>query len=444
MKEFQIVLAGNPNCGKSTIFNQLTGARQHVGNYPGVTVEKKEGKCRIGGRTFKVVDLPGAYSMDAHSEDEEAARQYLLENRDSGMVLVNVVDACNLERSLFLTLQLRELNVPMVLVLNMCDLARQRGIEFRKGEISEWLRLPVLECVGFTGEGVREMTEKVVSVVSELENGMVPEDVPQWLKDLSLKGELPRTLPEGFASESASPAPKADAERSETENAALYYEAVSRILPQMISTAKAAGPVKTSFLDRLFLHRFLGLPLFFLMLYLIFQLTFTVGEYPMGWIESGVEALSEKVGSFWAEDQESLLKSLILDGIIAGVGGVVIFLPNIVLLFLAISILEDSGYMARAAVVMDRFMAKVGLHGKSFIPMMVGFGCTVPGIMATSRDDLHPSADELRCPNADLCAPHTCVFPAGMAWKCTFPRLRDRYSAGDPACETPARLDPSR
>ncbi|MBQ4143866.1 MAG: ferrous iron transport protein B [Thermoguttaceae bacterium] len=387
MKEFQIVLAGNPNCGKSTIFNQLTGARQHVGNYPGVTVEKKEGKCRIGGRTFKVVDLPGAYSMDAHSEDEEAARQYLLENRDSGMVLVNVVDACNLERSLFLTLQLRELNVPMVLVLNMCDLARQRGIEFRKGEISEWLRLPVLECVGFTGEGVREMTEKVVSVVSELENGMVPEDVPQWLKDLSLKGELPRTLPEGFASESASPAPKADAERSETENAALYYEAVSRILPQMISTAKAAGPVKTSFLDRLFLHRFLGLPLFFLMLYLIFQLTFTVGEYPMGWIESGVEALSEKVGSFWAEDQESLLKSLILDGIIAGVGGVVIFLPNIVLLFLAISILEDSGYMARAAVVMDRFMAKVGLHGKSFIPMMVGFGCTVPGIMATRTLD---------------------------------------------------------
>jgi len=387
MKEFQIVLAGNPNCGKSTIFNQLTGARQHVGNYPGVTVEKKEGKCRIGGRTFKVVDLPGAYSMDAHSEDEEAARQYLLENRDSGMVLVNVVDACNLERSLFLTLQLRELNVPMVLVLNMCDLARQRGIEFRKGEISEWLRLPVLECVGFTGEGVREMTEKVVSVVSELENGMVPEDVPQWLKDLSLKGELPRTLPEGFASESASPAPKADAERSETENAALYYEAVSRILPQMISTAKAAGPVKTSFLDRLFLHRFLGLPLFFLMLYLIFQLTFTVGEYPMGWIESGVEALSEKVGSFWAEDQESLLKSLILDGIIAGVGGVVVFLPNIVLLFLAISILEDSGYMARAAVVMDRFMAKVGLHGKSFIPMMVGFGCTVPGIMATRTLD---------------------------------------------------------
>ena len=387
MKEFQIVLAGNPNCGKSTIFNQLTGARQHVGNYPGVTVEKKEGKCRIGGRTFKVVDLPGAYSMDAHSEDEEAARQYLLENRDSGMVLVNVVDACNLERSLFLTLQLRELNVPMVLVLNMCDLARQRGIEFRKGEISEWLRLPVLECVGFTGEGVREMTEKVVSVVSELENGMVPEDVPQWLKDLSLKGELPRTLPEGFASESASPAPKADAERSETENAALYYEAVSRILPQMISTAKAAGPVKTSFLDRLFLHRFLGLPLFFLMLYLIFQLTFTVGEYPMGWIESGVEALSEKVGSFWAEDQESLLKSLILDGIIAGVGGVVIFLPNIVLLFLAISILEDSGYMARAAVVLDRFMAKVGLHGKSFIPMMVGFGCTVPGIMATRTLD---------------------------------------------------------
>lgn len=360
---FQLVLVGNPNCGKSTIFNHLTGARQQVGNYPGVTVEKMEGRCSYAGCEFQVVDLPGQYSMEVHSEDEAAAREFLLANRDEKIILVNVVDASNFERNLFLSLQLRELGVPTILVLNMLDIARQRGYEFRNGEISEWLRLPVLECVGYTGQGVQEILAKVAEFADQIESGTFTQSVPEWLSALAEE-----TISEKL---------------EETEKATRYYDAISRQLPTLMECESPLGPVKPSILDRLFLHRFLGLPLFFLMLYLIFQLTFAIGEYPMGWIESGVEVVSEKLGSLWPDGSESLLKSLILDGIIGGVGGVVVFLPNIVLLFFAISVLEDSGYMARAAVLMDRFMARIGLHGKSFIPMLIGFGCSVPAIMGT-------------------------------------------------------------
>lgn len=396
-KKFQIVLAGNPNSGKSTIFNELTGARQHVGNYPGVTVEKKEGWTSYEGRAFHVIDLPGQYSMSPHSEDEEAARSFIQENCGNlQTIIVNIVDAANFERNLFLTLQLRQLGTPMILVLNMVDLARRRGFEFRKGEISKWLRLPALECVGFTGEGVADVLKECADIANQIESGSYSSEAPQWLLDLNEKGLLPTPItaedlgnakvPETLRSADVATnenSGKDAASRNESETASLYYSAISRILPEMLYADAEKASKKTSVLDRVFLHRFLGLPLFFLMLFLIFQLTFTIGEYPMGWIEGGVEALSEKIGSFWSDDSESLLKSLILDGIIGGVGGVIVFLPNIFFLFLAISLLEDSGYMSRAAVLMDRFMAKIGLHGKSFIPMLVGFGCSVPGVMAT-------------------------------------------------------------
>ncbi len=362
-RDFQLVLAGNPNCGKSTIFNHLTGARQQVGNYPGVTVEKMEGRCSYAGREFQVVDLPGQYSMEAHSEDEAVAREFLFANRDGNMILVNVLDASNFERNLFLSLQLRELGVPTILVLNMLDLARQRGYEFRNGEISEWLRLPALECVGYTGRGVQEILAKAAEFANRIENGTFTQSSPEWLSALA----------EETVSEKL----------EETEKATRYYDVISRKLPTLMERKSHLDTVKPSILDRVFLHRFLGLPLFFLMLYLIFQLTFTIGEYPMGWIESGIEAASERLGSLWSDGSESLLKSQILDGSIGGGGGVVVFLPNIVLLFFAISVLEDSGYMARAAVLMDRFMARIGLHGKSFIPMLIGFGCSVPAIMGT-------------------------------------------------------------
>ena len=395
-QKYQLVLAGNPNCGKSTIFNQLTGARQHVGNYPGVTVEKMEGRCSFGGRTFSVVDLPGTYSLEAHSEDEEAARRFLLESRDASMILVNVIDASNFERSLFLTLQLRQLGVPMILVLNMVDLARKNGLEFQKNEISKWLRVPVLECVGFTGEGIEAIRETASSLIRALASDQTLPEVPAWLNALTHEGTLPSTLPESFSErfqqiqDSMAPGFQEDlpearpaSPQNETELATLYFTAIARLLPEMRSCGKVSGDARISTLDRIFLHRYLGLPFFFLMLYLVFQLTFTIGEFPMGWIEGGVEALSEKLGGLWPDGSESLLKSLLLDGILGGVGGVIVFLPNILLLFLAISLLEDSGYLARAAVLTDRFMAKIGLHGKSFIPMLIGFGCSVPAIMAT-------------------------------------------------------------
>ncbi|MBQ6107600.1 MAG: ferrous iron transport protein B, partial [Thermoguttaceae bacterium] len=382
-----IILAGNPNCGKSTIFNQITGARQHIGNYPGVTVEKMEGACSFQGHKFNVVDLPGAYSLDAHSEDEAAAASYLFDSVGKDRILIDVIDSVNFERNLFLTLQLRELGIPMIILLNMVDLAHQRGFEFQKEEISRWFNAPVLECVGYTGKGLNEALQAAIDMSHEIEAGN-KQQCPVWVHELSHNGTLPNpiskesledvniVIPEDTRKETT---PKTD----ESKKASLYYEAISRIVPELMTFKEGVNPAKESRLDRVFLHRIWGLPLFFLMLYLIFQLTFTIGAYPMDWIESGVEALGDWVGGLWTDGSESLLRSLLVDGIIGGVGGVIVFLPNILILFLAIALLEDSGYMARAAVLMDRFMSKIGLHGKSFIPMLVGFGCSIPGIMAT-------------------------------------------------------------
>ncbi|MBQ9454387.1 MAG: ferrous iron transport protein B [Thermoguttaceae bacterium] len=385
--EINIILAGNPNCGKSTIFNQITGARQHIGNYPGVTVEKMEGACSFQGHKFNVVDLPGAYSLDAHSEDEAAAASYLFDSVGKDRILIDVIDSVNFERNLFLTLQLRELGIPMIILLNMVDLAHQRGFEFQKEEISRWFNAPVLECVGYTGKGLNEALQAAIDMSHEIEAGN-KQQCPVWVHELSHNGTLPNpiskesledvniVIPEDTRKETT---PKTD----ESKKASLYYEAISRIVPELMTFKEGVNPAKESRLDRVFLHRIWGLPLFFLMLYLIFQLTFTIGAYPMDWIESGVEALGDWVGGLWTDGSESLLRSLLVDGIIGGVGGVIVFLPNILILFLAIALLEDSGYMARAAVLMDRFMSKIGLHGKSFIPMLVGFGCSIPGIMAT-------------------------------------------------------------
>ncbi|MCR5165346.1 MAG: ferrous iron transport protein B [Thermoguttaceae bacterium] len=386
--EINIVLAGNPNCGKSTIFNQITGARQHIGNYPGVTVEKMEGACSFQGHKFNVVDLPGAYSLDAHSEDEAAAANYLRESVGKDRILIDVIDSVNFERNLFLTLQLRELGIPMIILLNMTDLAHKRGFEFRKDEISRWFGAPVLECVGYTGQGLNEVLQAAIDLSHEIEAGN-KQKCPNWVYELSQNGTLPSSLSEEMLKEANAEIPEepkapADVQNlDETQKASLYYDAISRIVPELMTFTKGGGPAKESLLDRVFLHRIWGLPLFFLMLYLIFQLTFTIGAYPMDWIESGVEALGDWVGGLWTDGSESLLRSLLVDGIIGGVGGVIVFLPNILILFLAIALLEDSGYMARAAVLMDRFMSKIGLHGKSFIPMLVGFGCSIPGIMAT-------------------------------------------------------------
>ena len=411
MNTIHVSFAGNPNSGKSTLFNNITGARQHVGNYPGVTVEKMVGYRNFGDFQLEITDLPGSYSLSAYSEDEKVTRDFLLEHfhpdkvgqQNGPAVVVNVLDASNLERNLYFTLQLKELGVPLVLALNMADIAEARGMKFDLAKLSELLGAPVVPTVGHKGEGINELLQKIVDVATQpkAENAKCDERVVDYGEALEADiAQLVERLPNQNWSplfkrwmaikilEKDLPCDFEFQPSVEDPNVAIAsrrYDYISELAAQFI-TANPVNEGKALFsdkLDKLFLNRVLSLPIFLLMMYLVFQLTFTLGAIPMDWIEGGFEALGGWISSFWPEGSESILRDLLVDGIIGGVGGVLVFLPNILLLFLAISILEDSGYMARAAFIMDRIMSKIGLQGKSFIPMLVGFGCTVPGIMAT-------------------------------------------------------------
>jgi ferrous iron transport protein B len=425
MRKVTIALAGNPNSGKSSIFNHLTGARQHVGNYPGVTVEKKEGFCHHGEAEIQVVDLPGTYSLTAYSIDEIVARNYLLEEKPD--VVVNIADASNLERNLYLTTQLRELGVPMVLALNMSDVARARGIDIECEVLSRALGVPVVPTIGHKGQGIGELLDRAVAlasnghhpaplkmeygrdlepelaaiqrVVEQQENPLIGKYDPRWLavklleKDADIRGQI---VSPAVAAALAQSADKL-AERSGSSPAIMIAEArygfISGICQEAVRSSVETRHQLSDRVDAVLLNRGLGLPIFLGLMYLVFHLTFTLGEPPMGWIESAFQWAAAAVSGWWPRGSESALKSLLVDGIIGGVGAVVVFLPNILLLFLAIAILEDSGYMARAAFLMDRLMHKIGLHGKSFIPMLLGFGCSVPAIMATRT--LENRADRL-------------------------------------------------
>ncbi|AEB08226.1 ferrous iron transport protein B [Desulfobacca acetoxidans] len=419
MAKVTIALAGNPNAGKSCIFNYITGARQHVGNYPGVTVEKKEGLCTCGELQIQVVDLPGTYSLTAYSIDEVVARNYILEEKPD--VIVNVADASNLERNLYLTTQLRELGVPMVLALNMSDVARNQGIEIDCQAISKVLGIPVVPTIGHKGEGIRELLDEVVTLASnghhpasfrveygrDLEpelaaiqqviekqgNSLANKYPPRWLavklleKDEDLRKQ--KISPEILRAltKSAKKLKELSGSPPEIMIAEARYGYIAGICQEAVRSSVETRRQMSDRLDAVLLNRGLGLPIFLGLMYLVFQMVFTLGEPPMGWIESAFEWVGGIVSGWWPKTSESALKSLLVDGIIGGVGAVIVFLPNILLLFLAIAILEDSGYMARAAFLMDRIMHKIGLHGKSFIPMLLGFGCTVPAIMATRTLD---------------------------------------------------------
>lgn len=424
MAKVTIALAGNPNSGKSSIFNHLTGARQHVGNYPGVTVEKKEGVCTHGKVEIQVVDLPGTYSLTAYSIDEIVARNYLLEEKPD--VVVNIADASNLERNLYLTTQLRELGVPMVLALNMSDVARARGIEIDRNLLAEALGVPVVPTIGHKGQGIGELLDAAVSLapnghqptplrvdygrdleaelatiqqlVEKQENPLTAKYAPRWLAVKLLEKD------EDIRKQSVSPvvaAALAKARKLEALTgsppeimiAEARYGYIAGICQEAVRSSVETRQQLSDRVDAVLLNRGLGLPIFLGLMYLVFQFVFTLGEPPMGWIESAFKWASATVSGWWPKGSESILKSLLVDGIIGGVGAVVVFLPNILLLFLAIAILEDSGYMARAAFLMDRLMHKIGLHGKSFIPMLLGFGCSVPAIMATRT--LENRADRL-------------------------------------------------
>lgn len=413
-KMFTMALAGNPNSGKTTIFNNLTGARQHVGNYPGVTVEKKEGVCHYRDYAINVIDLPGTYSLTAYSLEEVVARNYILDDKPD--VVVCVLDASNLERNLYLAIQVMELGVPVVLAFNMSDIARARGLRFDLSLLSKFLGAPIVETVGHKKGGMDELLAATLDLLQskesivpptinygrELENSI--DKIQQSLESLMCFDgphgarwtvikllENDQDVLQRMQSEDLLKTVKDEQDRLEsllgdsTEMiiADRRYGFISGACQEAVHSTVEMRHTRSDRIDEIVIHRVWGLPIFLGLMYLVFWLTFTVGTPPMTWLESLFAWLGVKVGNFWPLGSDSLLRSLLVDGIISGVGGVLVFLPNILLLFLGLSVLEDSGYMARAAFMMDRLMHKIGLHGKSFIPMLTGFGCTVPAIMAT-------------------------------------------------------------
>ncbi|NCB43860.1 MAG: ferrous iron transport protein B [Clostridia bacterium] len=415
-----IALAGNPNAGKTTIFNALTGSRQHVGNYPGVTVEHKEGFCKHKDFELKIVDLPGTYSLTAFSAEELVARNFILDEKPD--VVVSVVDSSNLERNLYLSIQLMELGIPLVMAFNMFDMAKDKGIEFDLAKLEKSFGAKIIPTVGHRNEGIDNLLDTLANIglsnkdenprplpnplkieygadlEAEIEklSQLIAINEPEmkkyparWLSikllenDRELINSLQSQKTVDAANESIKSIESRLDEMSDTIIAAKRYELISRICSEAVKSGVEFHDSFTDKLDSVLINRYLGVPIFLAMMFFVFQLTFTLGEAPMGWIEGFFGWLATYIGGLWPEGSESLLKSLLIDGIIGGVGGVIIFLPNIFLLFLAISLLEDSGYMARVAFIMDRLMQKIGLHGKSFIPMLIGFGCSVPAIMGT-------------------------------------------------------------
>ena len=415
MKKIVVALAGNPNSGKTCIFNMLTGARQHVGNYPGVTVEKKEGLCRDADYEMTMVDLPGTYSLTAYSVEELVARNFIIDDQPD--VVVDIIDSSNIERNLYLATQLIEMNVPLVLAFNMSDIAEQRGLRFDIEQLSRLLGAPIVQTIGNKAKGKAELLEAIRQVV-EQERGRHPHIVhygneieeevgkiepivaakewrlsqkygPRWLavklierdNDITEKVQSPDVLDAARAS--IEHLRKIFSDEPEIVIADHRYGFISGACQETIKSTVESRHSASDMIDAVVTNRILGLPIFLLLMYIVFFLTFKIGEYPMGWLEHLFEWTGATIAAFWPVHSESAIKSLIVDGVIGGVGGVIVFLPNILLLFSAIALLEDSGYMARAAFIMDRIMHKIGLHGKSFIPMLIGFGCSIPAIMGT-------------------------------------------------------------
>lgn len=415
-KEIKIALAGNPNSGKTTVFNNLTGARQHVGNYPGVTVEKKTGERQYKGYKINIVDLPGTYSLTAYSLDEVVARNFIIDEKPD--VVVDIIDSSNLERNLYLATQLMELGAPLVFAFNMADIAKSSGKKIDTKLLSELMGVSIVETIGHRNKGMNELLDAVVNVTEkkikgkkvivrygeEIENevekiaailakeGAVTEKLnPRWLAIKLL--EQDKEVIEAVKKSTGENYKKIEKvvegsiwhiknilrDSPETIIADARYGFINGALRESYEEVEAGKVTISDKIDKVLTNRILGLPIFFGLMWLMFQFVFTVGAYPMDWIDMGFGKLGNLVSNAMPE---GLLQSFIVDGLIGGVGGVLIFTPNIILLFICIAILEDSGYMARAAFVMDRIMHKIGLHGKSFIPMLIGFGCTIPAYMA--------------------------------------------------------------
>ena len=415
----RVALVGNPNCGKTSLFNVASGSHEHVGNYSGVTVDAKEGSFEHGGYTFKIVDLPGTYSLSAYSPEELYVRKNLIEEVPD--VVINVVDASNLQRNLYLTTQLIDMNLRVVMALNMYDELNAKGDRLDIKQLGWLLGMPVVPTVSRTGKGIDDLFNTVIQIYEKadpslarhihINHGAELERSINRLKDLISKTEdirskySTRYLAIKYLENDKEIDEVVEALSNRDEIIAARFEENARVrgligsgLESSMVDAKYAfvqGALAETYspssrkrkwhtltdkIDSIVTNKWLAFPIFFFLLYLVFNTTFVVGEYPMRWIEWLVETFGAFIASMMSD---GWLKDLVVDGIIGGVGSVLVFLPNILLLYLFISLLEDSGYMARAAFIMDRLMHKIGLHGKSFIPMIMGFGCNVPAVMAT-------------------------------------------------------------
>ena len=418
-KVIKVALVGNPNCGKTSLFNIASGSHEHVGNYSGVTVDAKEGEFEHGGYRFVIVDLPGTYSLSAYSPEELYVRRNLID--DTPDVVVNVVDASNLQRNLYLTTQLIDMNLRVVMALNMYDELLSSGDRLDIKQLGYLLGMPIIPTVSRTGEGIDALFDTIIQIYEKsdphlarhihINHGSEVEHSIERIKGLISKTEdirykySTRYLAIKYLENDKEIEGVVESLPNRDEIIAARFEENNRIrglmgsgLESSMVDAKYAfiqgalaetyeqnsGKKKkegiTDKIDAIVTNRWLAFPIFFFILYIVFDSTFVIGEYPMKWIEWIVEHIGSFVAGFMAD---GWFKDMIVDGVIGGVGSVLVFLPNILLLYLFISLLEDSGYMARAAFIMDRLMHRIGLHGKSFIPMIMGFGCNVPAIMAT-------------------------------------------------------------
>ena len=418
-KQIRVALVGNPNCGKTSLFNIASGSHEHVGNYSGVTVDAKEGTFEYRGYRFLLVDLPGTYSLSAYSPEELYVRRNLVEEMPD--VVVNVVDSSNLQRNLYLTTQLIDMNLRTVMALNMYDELQDKGDQLDLKQLGYLLGMPVVPTVSRTGEGIDRLFDTVIQICEKsdphiarhihINHGAELENSIDRIKLLIQKNTdirykySTRYLAIKYLENDKEIESVVETLPNRDEIIAARFEENKRIgsllgsgIESAMVDAKYAfvqgalaetyvpNPGKrkrvsiTDKIDAVVTNKWAAFPIFFLMLYVVFDATFVIGEYPMQWIEW----LVGQVGAFVASVMsDGWFKDLVVDGIIGGVGSVLVFLPNILILYLFISLLEDSGYMARAAFIMDRLMHKIGLHGKSFIPMIMGFGCNVPAIMAT-------------------------------------------------------------
>lgn len=417
---FQVVLTGNPNCGKTTLFNALTGLRAKVGNYSGVTVERKEGRLLRAPKDLPVtiLDLPGTYSLSPQSLDEQIARDVLFhrlgEVPPPDLVVV-VADASNLQRNLYFVTQVIELGYPAIVALNMVDVAQENGQEIDAARLGQSLGVPVVPLVASRGEGVEELRRRLIGAAQAPPEPVTPKQfyaLPASFEaeTRALTGLLEKTFPESHVQATAEAMLVLSDERFLSSSTGHYPEAIRAVVAtarqrleqagvdwrsaviesryrqlaeiQQSATTETQAPQETfsDKLDRILTHRLWGVMVFVGLMLLMFQSIFTFAKWPMTWLQAGIDLLGQWVGGLLPPGD---LNSLLVAGVIQGVGAVVVFLPQILLLFLFISILEDTGYMARAAFLMDRLMSKVGLHGKSFIPMLSSFACAIPGIMAT-------------------------------------------------------------